>query len=246
MDPQIILLNIAVIAAAALQSATGIGFGVIAGPILLIVLNDGSAIHISIMLNLLIALLVAPSLRQHTSIPVLKNLAIGIAVGSPIGLLVFLSISTALLKVLAGIAVVLTLYFTVRRNQSRSASNDTSPTSTESVSIGMVAGIMGACLAMPGPIPAAWMSARGFHKDAIRATILSMFIFAYAIALGLQFALAGIDVATMRFTAFLAPATILGMVIGKAVSRRISAKLFRKILLTVLALTAVVLFSSLI
>ena len=246
MNPEIILLNIAVITAAALQSATGIGFGVIAGPILLIVLNDGSAIHVSIMLNLLIAVLVAPSLRHHASMPTLKNLVIGIAVGSPIGLLVFLSISTALLKAFAGLAVLLTLYFTFQRNDVRAAENDSLPANTESVGIGIVAGIMGACLAIPGPIPAAWMSARRFDKDAIRATILSMFIFAYAIALGLQVALAGIEFATIRFTAFLLPATIFGMVIGKLVSRRISTEVFRRILTTILALTAAMLFLSLV
>ena len=246
MNPEFILLNIAVIAAAALQSATGIGFGVIAGPILLIVLNDGSAIHVSIMLNLLIALLVAPSLRRQASIPVLKGLAIGIAAGSPVGLLVFLSIGTNLLKVFAGITVLITLYLTVRRHANGTASNDTSPTHMESAGIGVVAGIMGACLAMPGPIPAAWMSARGFNKDQIRATILSMFVLAYAIALGLQAALADIESATIRFAAFLAPATILGLVIGNLISQRISAPVFRRILLTILALTAAVLFSSLI
>ena len=36
MDQNFLILNIAVLGAAALQSATGIGFGIIAGPILLI------------------------------------------------------------------------------------------------------------------------------------------------------------------------------------------------------------------
>lgn len=38
-----LVANLAVFAAAALQSATGIGFGIIAVPILLVVLNDNSA-----------------------------------------------------------------------------------------------------------------------------------------------------------------------------------------------------------
>ena len=52
MELEIVVLMVAVFGASALQSATGIGFGVIAGPILLILLNDGSAIQISIVLNL--------------------------------------------------------------------------------------------------------------------------------------------------------------------------------------------------
>ncbi len=64
MEQEILVLGIAVFGASALQSATGIGFGIIAGPALLIVLNDGSAIQVSVMLNLLIALLLAPTLWQ--------------------------------------------------------------------------------------------------------------------------------------------------------------------------------------
>ncbi len=60
MDLDFLILNVAVFGAAALQSATGIGFGVIAGPVLLIALNSGSAIQISIILNLLIASILAP------------------------------------------------------------------------------------------------------------------------------------------------------------------------------------------
>ena len=50
------LLNIAVLAASLLQAATGIGFGVIAGPILLLALDSGAAIQVSIALSFAIAL----------------------------------------------------------------------------------------------------------------------------------------------------------------------------------------------
>ncbi len=43
MEQEIIVLGIAIFGASALQASTGIGFGVIAGPVLLIVLNDGAA-----------------------------------------------------------------------------------------------------------------------------------------------------------------------------------------------------------
>lgn len=62
MDPQYLFMAIAVFGASALQSATGIGFGVIAGPVLLIVLNSRAAIQISIGLSLMIAAVLVPSL----------------------------------------------------------------------------------------------------------------------------------------------------------------------------------------
>ena len=81
MEQEFLILGIAVFAASALQSATGIGFGVIAGPILLVILNDGSAIQISVVLNLLIALLLAPSLVRKSDRRLLKSLLIGLVIG---------------------------------------------------------------------------------------------------------------------------------------------------------------------
>ena len=62
MDATLIALHAAVFAAALLQAATGIGFGVIAGPIILMVMNSGAAVQVTILLSLLIAVVLAPSL----------------------------------------------------------------------------------------------------------------------------------------------------------------------------------------
>lgn len=245
MDFEFAALNIAVLGAAALQSATGIGFGVIAGPMLLIALNDGSAIQISIFLNLLIAVILTPSLWKQADRQLLVKLFIGLAIGSPLGLLVFLSMDIALLKAFAGTAVVLTLFLTIRGSSAQVRQSAMNPGNVEQVSIGVVSGIMGASLAMPGPIPAGWMSTKGFGKQEIRATILVMFIFAYVVALALQFGLAGISVDTVRFSAMLAPSTVVGIFVGRLISSRITEQTFRRLLVIILAATAIILFSTL-
>jgi len=246
MDLDFFILNIAVFGAAALQSATGIGFGVIAGPVLLIALNDGSAIQISIVLNLLIALILTPSMWQQADRQLLARLLIGLAIGSPVGLLIFLNMDIVFLKGFAGLAVAYTLFLIRRNNRAPSHTSQPSNRSTEQISIGVLSGIMGASLAMPGPIPAAWMSARGFSRETIRATILMMFVFAYVVALVLQFGLAGIGADTMWLSATLAPATVIGILVGRALSNRVTERAFRWLLITILASTAIILFSSLI
>jgi len=246
MDQNFLILNIAVFGAAALQSATGIGFGIIAGPILLIYLNDGSAIQISIVLNLLIALVLAPSLRQQADRQLLSRLLIGLSIGSPVGLLIFLNMNIVFLKAFAGLAVAYTLFVILRSNRAPSHAPTLATKSTEQISIGVMSGIMGASLAMPGPIPAAWMSTKGFSKETIRATILVMFVFAYVVALALQFGLAGIGADTMRLSAMLAPSTIIGILVGRSLANRLTEQTFRYLLVIILASTAVILFSTLI
>ena len=244
MNQDFLILNIAVFSASALQSATGVGFGAIAGPILLVALNDGSAIQISIVLNLLIATLLAPSLRHDADRQLLKKLLVGLLVGSPIGYLVFLNLDIAWLKIFAGAAVILTLLATVRGYQAAPLQLNKSPGSTEKISIGIVAGVMGASLAMPGPIPAAWMSVNGFDRKTLRATILLMFVFAYAVALALQFAVSGIGVDSLQLCAMLAPATIVGILAGRILSHRLSERTFRWMLIIILVATATTLFAS--
>jgi len=245
MEAEFLVLSLAVFGASALQSATGIGFGIIAGPVLLVVLNDSTAIQISIVLNLLIAVFLAPSLRQSADRRLLGSLLIGLVIGSPVGLLIYLSMDIALLKGFAGLVVFFTL-IAMLRNGSRASSSSSDPATgkIEQITVGVIAGTMGGSLAMPGPIPAAWMSARGFDKETIRATILLMFVFAYVFALALQIALAGIGANTMKLCAVLAPSTVAGIMVGRFLSSRISEQTFRWLLVITLTSTVVILFST--
>lgn len=246
MGQEFIFLNLAAFGAATLQSATGIGFGVIAGPIFLLVLNDGSAIQISIVLNLLIALSLAPSVWRDAQRSVLPALLSGLLVGAPLGLLMFVGMSVSTLKLSIAIAVVVTLVLTMYSYRVKLASRPTSTGSIETAFVGVVSGVMGASLAMPGPIPAAWMSARGHSRETVRATILVLFVFAYVIALALQFGLAGVGADSLAVSATLAPATIAGILVGRLLAHRISEQAFRRLLLIILGSTALLLFSTLV
>lgn len=244
MEQEFLILSIAIFAAATLQSATGIGFGVIAGPVLLVVLNDSAAIQVSIILNLLIAMLLAPSLRQKADRPLLSPLLLGLAIGSPLGLLIYLSMNIDMLKAFAGFVVLFTLIFVVRGKRASSPAAAAVSGKFKQISIGTIAGVMGGSLAMPGPVPAAWMSAVGYRRETIRATILLMFVFAYTAALLLQFSVAGISAETLRLCIVHAPATVAGVVVGGVLSTRISEQVFRGLLMAILASTAAILFTT--
>jgi uncharacterized membrane protein YfcA len=245
MGQELLILSIAVFGASVLQSATGIGFGVVAGPLLLIVLNDSAAIQVSVALNLLIAVILAPSLWRIADRKLLPSLLIGLAVGSPIGLVMFLYTDIALLKIFAGVVVLFTLVLLLRGNRADAVSASAGVGQVEKVGVGFVAGIMGGVLAMPGPVAAAWMSAKGYDKDTIRATILVMFVVAYSFALVLQLSLAEVSANTLRLTAALVPATVAGVFVGKVLSQRISEATFRSLITIVLTLTFVLLFGTL-
>lgn len=246
MSPETIAVNLAVFAAAALQSATGIGFGIIAGPILLVVLNDSSAIQVSILLNLVIAGLLTPTLWHNVDRQLLWKLVTGLLVASPFGVLLFLAMDITLLKVLAALAVVFTLILTIRNHSRQVTTGPVKSSVAEQGLMGVIAGLMGGSLGIPGPVPAAWMSAKGYGKDAIRATILAMFVFSYTFALILQMALANIRAETYVTAVVLAPSTLVGILAGRWLSKKLSEQMFKGILLIVLLSTVVLLLATLV
>lgn len=245
MTQELLILSVAAFGASALQSATGVGFGVLAGPVLLVLLNDGAAIQVSIALNLLIAATLAPSLWRNADRQLLGRMLIGLAIGSPLGLLIYLYVSIAWLKILAVMVVIFTLAMVLRGNSLRAAPASATAGKIETTMIGAVAGIMGSSLAMPGPVPASWMLVRRHTKEEIRATILIMFVAAYSFALLLQVFLSDIEFATVRLTGLLVPSTLAGIVLGNYLSSRFSESFFRWLLTTMLAASVVVLIATL-
>jgi len=246
MSPEMLVANLAVFAAAALQSATGIGFGIIAGPILLVVLNDNSAIQVSILLNLVIAGLLAPMLWHNVDRHLLRRMVVGLIIASPAGVLMFLAMDIILLKVMAAMAVALTLILTIQNHRRQPKREPLPARPAEQGLMGVIAGLMGSSLGIPGPIPAAWMSAKGYGKDAVRATILAMFVCAYTIALILQMTMGEIQPHTFITTLVLAPATLAGMLAGRWLGRRLTEPTFRIALLFILAGTVILILATLV
>ncbi|MEH6545801.1 MAG: sulfite exporter TauE/SafE family protein [Sneathiella sp.] len=244
MDPTLITLSVTVFFAAALQSATGIGFGVIAGPIMLLLLNSSNSIQISIVLNLLIAVLLVRSIRLEFDKTILIQLLIGSAVGLPLGLLIFLNVDVVMLKILAGTAVALTALLVIRNNIIKPKPAAAVPSNLSALATGIASGLMSSSLAMPGPVVAAWMSATGIEKQVVRATTLTLFVFSFGAALLFQIPFAGIETDTLWICLKLAPATIAGIYVGRLITTWITERIFSWMIIVILLLTATFLFTT--
>ena len=239
MDPSILLLQAAVLTVALVQSATGIGFGLIAGPIMLIVVNAGSAIQVTILLSLLVALILAPQLFKHAPRPILSRLTLGTLVGLPLGIVVFLSVSVNVLKLGAGTCVVFTAVSVLRTLIQNREPTQRPDRHIHDVLIGILSGAMSVSLAMPGPPVAARMATLGLSKTTIRATSLVLFFFSYFAAIGFQWGLAGITHDTLSLALSLTPAALLGLYAGRKAVAWISERTFLWVIAAILTATAV-------
>lgn len=240
MDVPVVALHAAVLIAALLQAATGIGFGLLAGPVILLALNSGAAIQISLMLSLLIALVLTPTLGLEIDRPLLKRVMLGSLAGFPLGILVFRAIDIGMLKLLAGCAVaymVLTVTGAIRMPASRRGARGVRDLGT-----GILSGAMCTSIAMPGPAVAARMAALAQSKDVIRATVLMTLVLSNIAAIAFQAALVGIAGETLTLAAWLTPATLVGVVLGRLIVDWFSERGFRIVLSLLLTATSLSLF----
>lgn len=240
------LLVPAVFGASLLQSATGIGYGVIAGPILLVVLNGNEAFQISTVHNFLIALMLTPFVFRASDRFALRCLLIGSAFGIPAGFIIQALVGVMILKLVSAVAVFFVAAALVM-DMAKSARAGESPAIRrgEPTIVGAIAGTMGGMLAMPGPVASTWMSIRGWQKTEIRATILTFFLFAYGAGLLLHVLFGEISKSTVELSLVLTPAVVLGILAGNRVTGWLSETAFRGILLVVLLATVAGLLGSL-
>lgn len=238
------MVHLAVFVAALIQATTGLGFGLLAGPVLMLAMGDASAIQTSIVLSLLIALILAPKLHRQADRPMLRDLLIGTVLGLPIGIYIYLHAELGSLELMAGLTILIMGGSALPALRAKGPASPGARARSVDIAVGGLCGIMTASLAMPGPAPGALMAARAYSKNVIRSTMLTLFVPAYALALLLQISVATVTLDTWWTTATLVPATLVGLVCGKVLASRIDEKVFRLCLSILLLCTAAGLLTS--
>ncbi len=239
----VFLLLLVTFAAATVQSATGFGFGLIAVPAFLIVLDSAEAIQLVIIITLAMSCVHWPKLRGIAPRHLLKWLSFGCLLGFPLGIFAYAQMDLEAIKMTVALLIILISLengwnrFGQGKIRLPSELEDLRPAVLTGVGVG--SGLMASSLAMPGPAVMLYLSRTGLEKNQIRATILTYFIFAYGGALLMQTALIGIDFETWLNAAFLIPAALVGVVAGDLISKKINQQLFEALVLMILLFTGI-------
>lgn len=233
----IVILNAAAVIAAFFQSVTGIGFGMIAGPVILMVLSDPVAIVISTLMSWLIGLVLFPFLRRGADWALALRLLGGAVAGLPLGLVLVSIASVAVLKLICATAIaVLTAIMVVGAPAARR------PGTGGDLAFGFLAGVFGGCLAMPGPTAVIRAAGLGLEKARVRATMVTFFAMVWPLIFAGQWLSLDIGRETFLNAAMLAPATLGGLMIGNWAASRASERVFRSMVMVFLVLTSMTLF----
>jgi uncharacterized membrane protein YfcA len=222
-----------------------VGYGVIAGPVLLAALDNSEAFQIVTWHNLMVALAVVPRQINNINFNLLKSISFGAAPGILVGFIIQLSVELWVLKAFCATAILIIAGALVQKMfLERVASKRVIKKKYQAIPIGLCAGLMGGMLAMPGPVLAAWMSIHHLKKLEIRATILAFFIFAYGANGVLYFYSESLNKEIVWLSGVLSLPLIGGILIGNLVINKISEEIFQFLLLFVLLITAVFLLIS--
>lgn len=233
MTTEILALHAAVALASFFQSITGIGFGMIAGPVVLLVLNAPSAVVVTTLLNWLVALALLPLVWSDADRRLGGRLLAGAIVGLPPGAALLWLADVVALKLGAAVVIgSLTAMMVLGGPGLRR------PGWPADLATGGLGGTFGACIAVPGPTVSARLVGLGLSRNSQRATMLLFFALVSPAIVGAQAAGIGLDWGTLRAAGLLAPATLAGLLLGHMVAGHVSERLFRGMVILLLFGTA--------
>jgi uncharacterized membrane protein YfcA len=226
-----------ILVASILQTSTGFGFSIIATPFLLFIFEPREAIQVNLILSLIISMALMRQISKDIDYGILKRLIAGSVAGLPIGIVVFLWMDIARLKLIVSImiltlTVMLILRFRIRQNKRRD------------LGAGGLSGLFTTSMGMPGPPLLLYFSGTETKKEKLRGTTLAFYLFIYFMSLVIQITFAGTNMTTWAASGLALPLVAAGLYLGQRLFNRINQDVFRIIIYFILLFTGVSLLAE--
>ena len=208
-------------AAALLQATNGFGFAVLAVPFFLLLVPADQAIQLVIILSLAISLVMIPRLRDSIDPRLLLRLAVGSAIGLPIGLVAFSYSNPLIVRLAAG--VMITLFAAMLGwNRYRRRPPLLAMRLGSDLGAGTVAGAATGLVGMPGPPLMIYLMLAAAPMRAVRATLVAFFVLVYIATLLSDVVFLGVPASDWAIAASLLPLTWVGGVLGLHIAERLN------------------------
>ncbi len=214
------LTSLVVCVGTVLQVATGVGLGLLAGPVLILSLQSETAIFVAIILNLIVSVVLLPQEKGEISWQPLRLLLVGTLVGVPLGWLVLQQIEATTLKLFTGVVVLGAAIQLILLSRQAAVGGGKS-VRLRTLMGGGFSGFMSGCLAIPGPVAMWTLLQRNITPSQVRATLRALFVFSYSAAFLVHFGLGGETATGWSTAAALVPALAVGVALGVVVKRNV-------------------------
>ena len=212
----------AVLFAAFIRGLAGFGLALILAPILLLTLNPVAVVVINLFLTLLSNILVV--LRSFVSVNFKRILPMTLSslLGIPLGAWIISVISPTTLKILIG-TVIICFAVPVAIGFRKTFASERLSSSIA----GFFSGILASSTSLGGPPVVLFMHSQDWSKELIHPSLAAYFIFLACCSLGALSLSGQVNVGMITTAASLAPAMIVGVSLGMIAFRRVNARFFR-------------------
>ncbi|MDP9401454.1 MAG: sulfite exporter TauE/SafE family protein [Actinomycetota bacterium] len=229
---------VAALLGAALQSATGFGFSVVAAPLLVAVFGPGTAVSTMVVLAFVVTSLTVAGEGRRPRVPVAEVAAL-IAWTVPGLLAGALALRVVPERALALLVAVVVLVAVALRLGARAPAPARAgrPSAGRTAVVGLASGTLGASTGLSGPPVVFHLLGRGLDPARMRDTLAVVFMAGYVLT-------AAALVATGAFALpaelpLLLACTVAGQVAGRPVFAALHGERYERAVLAVLALTGV-------
>jgi uncharacterized protein len=233
-----IAAGVAVLAGAALQSATGFGFALVSAPLMFAAVESEQAVGLLILLGLIVNLMTLGTEGRRPQ-PLVRDALVMLAWGIPgviVGVLALGALDAASLQIAVTLGVFATLAVRAlaQRRRDRGAGE---PPWWAAPATGLASGALTTSTNTAGPPVVLYMLARGATPVQTRDTLTATFI-GFALLGGAALLLGDADPPQAAALAALVPAVVLGHLAGRPVFARIADRHYEPVLTAVLVATA--------
>ena len=227
---QMVLVLLIILATSVVQAVAGFGFALLAVPLMVVVIDLQSAVIISSFVGTLSNMLQSWQLRRNINRNMTRRFVLATAVGSPVGLLLFVYANQSALKIVLGLSILFGVFVLSRGLELQHVS------SWLDWIMGILSGVLLMATSTNGPPLVFVLQARRIDPATFRATLNMVFLVSATFGL-VMFGLAGeILRSDVNVAAFAIPAMVIGVSTGVVIRKYVQQELFKKIVLFLLTI----------
>ena len=234
-----IAAGVAVLAGAALQSATGFGFALTSAPLVFAAVASEQAVGLLIALGLIVNLMTLGTEGRRPQ-PLVRDALLILLWGIPgvvVGVLALRALDSTALQVGVTLGVFATLAVRARTRRRAAVGGTDRPPWWAAPATGFTSGALTTSTNTAGPPVVLYMLARGANPVQTRDTLTASFI-GFALLGAAALALGGAEPPHAAALAALAPAVVAGHLSGRPIFARIAEHHYEPVLTAVLVATA--------